>query len=112
MGSLKKSMRLLQLAAALLVATNAMEKCCVETAYGELKCKDDSKPAKEEEEPQTCPPKGWDRCGGTWPPPANGYCCSSYNFLGTSSWHCERNGGINALDHCCVKNKDGSLSCQ
>jgi hypothetical protein len=55
----------------------------------------------------TCPPAGWDTCGGAWPPNSWDYCCSEYGNLGTSDAHCEYS---NALDECCTL--DGtSLTC-
>ena len=59
---------------------------------------------------ESCPPKGWERCGNTWPPPNDGYCCSKYGSLGNTPAHCN-NGGINALDKCCSM-KNGTVKCQ
>lgn len=48
---------------------------------------------------------------GSWPPPADGLCCGTSGWLGKSWGHCN-NGGINAMDKCCKKNKFGFLRCK
>ena len=48
---------------------------------------------------KTCPPTGWEACSTVWPPPSDGYCCSSGGWLGDTLAHCSH---INALDECCV----------
>ena len=61
---------------------------------------------------QQCPPAGWERCGGEWPPTASGYCCSSAGWLGITSTHCEFDqGGLNALDECCYES-NGRYVCE
>lgn len=119
-----------------------MKRCCKQNKDGTLSCKDSMRPAESDKPKKptvkpnnpklldqaedavkptkaetltkkaTCPPEGWDRCSGTWPPPADGYCCSSSNYLGISEWHCKHNNGINALDSCCKMKKNGTLSCK
>jgi len=72
---------------------------------------EDAEPTESETDAQ-CPPKGWDRCGeGKWPPPVDGFCCSSGGWLGDSNAHCT-NGGLNAMDKCCKKTKSGHFKCK
>jgi len=68
---------------------------------------DDKTEEKEESESESeepadsgaqCPPAGWEGCSDQWPPPADGYCCSSGGWLGNTDAHCAH---INALDECC-----------
>ena len=84
--------------------TSALKKCCWKNLDGSsLTCKTKGKKASEK---KGCPPEGWERCGGKWPPAADGYCCSKAGYLGKSVFHCKYEG-INALKRCCKKGSDG-----
>jgi len=54
----------------------------------------------------TCPPKGWEKCSQSWPPPADGHCCSTSGWLGNTPAHCSNIDVLEASGNkCCVKSK-------
>lgn len=96
---------------------NALDSCCTLKADGSISCDETASSGSDDKEDEPfdetaeCPPKGWDRCSTSWPPPVDGYCCSSGGWLGDSDAHCN-NGGLNAMDKCCKKTKFGHFKCQ